>query len=97
MSELEQVKTLIGIEISNTDEDSLLNLLIERAGKIINELSRTPSTYEHLKVDATVFAYNQRGAEGNKTISSGGFSQSWYYDTMARFIKAHIPAQYVIK
>lgn len=95
MSALEQVKTIIGID--DNSEDALLELLLSRAESIVNQHSRTPKDYQHLVVDAVVIAYNQRGAEGNKSISSDGFGQTWAYQTMYDFIKAKLPARYVIK
>lgn len=95
MSELEQVKTIIGIV--DESEETLITLLLERAGDIIQLLSKTPKDYKHLKIDAVVFAYNQRGAEGTKAINSGGFSQTWAYDTMYHYIRGNLPARYVIK
>lgn len=95
MSILEQVKTIIGIV--DDSEDVLLQLLITRAEDIVSQFSRTPKAYEYLVVDAVVIAYNQRGAEGNKSTSSTGISQSWAYQTMHDFIKAQLPARYVIK
>lgn len=95
MGELEQVKLLLGL--LDDEQDSLITLLLERAGEIITSLTKTPKDYKHLKIDAVVVAYNQRGAEGNKVTSSGGFSQSWAYDTMYSYIRANLPAPYVIK
>jgi hypothetical protein len=95
MSELEKVKLLIGLV--DDDENSLITLLLELADEILRKLSRTPEDYGHLKIDAVVVAYNQRGAEGNKETRSGGFSQTWSYNTMYDFIKAKLPARYVIK
>lgn len=95
MSALDEVKIIIGLV--DDSEDALLELLLERATSIVEQLSRTPKDYQHLIVDAVVVAYNQRGAEGNKSISSDGFSQSWAYQTMYDFIKAKLPARYVIR
>lgn len=95
MGELKQVKLLLGI--GDDSEDTLLTLLLTRAEDIIKQLSKTPENFNHLKIDAAIVAYNQRGAEGNKSTSSGGFSQTWAYSTMYDFIKANLPARYVIK
>lgn len=95
MSELEKVKIWIGIE--GSDEDSLIVVLLEDAQEIIQGLSKTPKDYGYLKREAVVYAYNQRGAEGNRSTSSGGFSQSWYYETMSKFIKNNMPNPWVIK
>lgn len=95
MSDLEKIKILIGLV--DNDEDSLLELLLARAGEMIEKMSTSPKDFGHLKIDAAIVAYNQRGAEGNRSTSSGGFNQSWYFDTMARYIKENLPAQYAIK
>lgn len=95
MSELEEVKLLLGLK--NDDDDALISLLLNRAGEIINGLTRTPTRYNYLKIEATVIAYNQRGAEGNKSVNSGGIGQTWVHDVMSKFIRSNMPAQYVIK
>lgn len=97
MSELQEVKMWIGIENTDTSQDSLLTALLNRAEDIIKSFSRQPEKYIYLKLEAVIFAYNQRGAEGNKSQSSGGFSTSWYYETMSKFIRSNMPARYVIK
>jgi hypothetical protein len=96
MTELEKVKVLIGIDTDDTDEDSLLELLIEQAGNIISKLTRTPKDYDYLKVEAVVVAYNQRGEEGKRSQNSGGFSTSSYHSAMSGFIRANMPANYII-
>lgn len=95
MGELEQVKAIIGLV--DDSEDDLITLLLERAGDIIKLLSVSHKDYKHLKVDAVVVAYNQRGAEGNVSTSSGGFNQTWAYTTMYDYIRNNLPARYVIK
>ena len=94
MGELEKVKIWLGI--IGTEEDGLITLLLEEVESIIGRLSQTPNDYKHLKIEAVIYAYNQRGAEGNKFSGSDGFSQSWYYATMSSFIKNNMPAPYVI-
>lgn len=95
MSELEKVKIWIGLE--GNDEDALITLLLEEAESMLQRLSRTPNDYKHLKIEAVIAAFNQRGAEGNKSTGSGGFNQTWYFDTMSSFLKSNMPAQYVIR
>ena len=94
MSELEKVKLWIGVE--HTDDDSLIEMLLETAGEIMARLSRFPKDYESVKISAVVVAYNQRGSEGTRSGSSDGFSASWYSDTMEQYIKDKLPARYVV-
>ena len=94
MNDLEKVKVLTGFDTN--DEDSLLDLLIEQAGNIISKLTRTPKDYDYLKVEAVVIAYNQRGEEGKRSQNSGGFRTSSYHSAMSGFIRANMPAKYII-
>lgn len=92
MTELEEVKILIGdVAVGN---DQLLTVLLDRASKIVNGLTRTPKDYQHIKIEAVIYAFNQRGAEGNKSQSSGGMNTSWYYASMSQYIKENMPAQW---
>ena len=94
MSELEKVKLWIGVE--HTDDDTLIEMLLETADEIMARLSRFPKDYNTVKIAAVVVAYNQRGSEGTRSGSSDGFSASWYSDTMEQFIKEKLPARYVV-
>lgn len=95
MSALEEIKLIIGIV--DDSEDALLQLLIERAESIVEQLSRSPKDNEHIVIEAVIIAYNQRGAEGTKSTSVIGMGNSWAYSTMYDFIKSKLPARYVIK
>lgn len=93
MSELDKVKLQLGI--TDNTQDSLLTLLLEDAESIIDKTVNKGDGL--LAREAVVYAYNQRGAEGNKSHSSGGFSMSFYYDSMSSFITSKTPNKWVIK
>lgn len=97
MSVLDDVKLLIGIDKSDTEQDTLLSLMIDRATTMLESLTTHPKNHEYLIVDAVIYGYNLRGAEGNRSTSSGGFGTSWYYDSMRTYIQSQLPAQFVIK
>lgn len=96
MSDLEKVKLLIGIDEDDSN-DKLIELLLEQAEGIIKSRTRFSKDYDYLKVEAAVFAFNQRGTEGNKSQSSGGFSTSSYFSIMSDFIRNNMPARYIIR
>lgn len=94
VSELEKVKLWIGVE--HTDDDSLIEMLLETAKEIIRRNTKFPNDYKTVELEAVVVAYNKRGSEGTRSGSSDGFSASWYSDTMEQFIKDKLPARYVV-
>ena len=95
MTDLEQVKIIIG-DIAE-EQDELLAVLLLRAEEIIKRLSRTPKDFDHLKIEAVIVAFNQRGSEGEKSQSSGGFNTTSYYAVMSQFIKENMPAQWAAR
>ena len=95
MSELEKAKLYIGE--SSDGHDDLITFLLGEAEKIIKGRTKTPKRYEHLKLEAVLFAWNIRGVEGSKSRSTIGFSESLANSIMSDFIKQRMPAPYVIK
>jgi hypothetical protein len=100
---LTAVKLLVGIELNDTDKDSLLLLYLQRGQRIIlssiiggERMSEVPERYMDLLIDAAVTAYNQQGAEGTLSTSSNGISQQWQSGGMAEFIRSKLPAKPVI-
>jgi hypothetical protein len=95
---LDNVKTLIGL--GDTGEDALLTLYLQRGTRLIlsymvdgQNYTQVPPRYVDLLIDAVLVAYNQQGAEGTRSTSSSGISQSWTNSAMADYIHAHMPAK----
>jgi len=93
MSDLEKVKTQL--LITDDSQDSLITLLLDDAESLIAKTSSKGD--ELLKREAVIYAYNQLGVEGQKSQSSGGFSQNFYFDSMRSFINSKTFARWVIK
>lgn len=97
MDDLEKVKVLIGLDIDNEEAfDVFITLQLERAEDIIKNATLTPKKYEHLKVDAVVFAFNQQGYEGQLSGGTMGISANWDSTSMDRYIRERMPAPYTI-
>ena len=94
MTELETVKLFIG-EVAE-GQDDLLTALLEHAQRTINSLTQVPNDFKSLKIEAVVIAFNQRGADGNKSQGSGGFSTTWAYTSMTDYIRNSMPAPWAV-
>lgn len=86
MAVLEKLKIYLGI--SDTSQDALLSLLIEKAemavlnrrypfGYTDEEKDTTLSCYSDIVLDIAVYLYNKRGAEGQTGHFENGTSRSY--------------------
>lgn len=86
MAVLEKLKIYLGI--SDTSQDALLSLLIEKAemavlnrrypfGYTDEEKDTTLSCYSDIVLDIAVYLYNKRGAEGQTGHSENRTSRSY--------------------
>jgi len=71
---LEIVKMLLGMDISDTSKDNLLNHFIKKATDIILgycNIDALPEQYHDVAADLAVFLYNNRDLEGitKKTLT----------------------------
>lgn len=75
----------VRLEIDSTDEDSLLEELIQSAVDTVNNLRNYTSTdsaivesvYKSLVVDMAIVSYNRLGAEGETSHNENGVSRTF--------------------
>ena len=84
MNELNQLKTLLGKQGDNSEDDLLLMLLTLSAQKILervypydDSIKEVPSRYTTKQVEIAVYLYNKRGAEGQVSHSENGISRTY--------------------
>ncbi len=78
MTQLEKIK--IRLEIKDTNQDDLLNMLLEDAeGEILDFCNRDilPIKAEPLQRKLAIIYYNRLGSEGEVSRSEGGVSVSY--------------------
>lgn len=94
MSQLEKLKTMLGISADDTSQDAALQLLLDDvASDLLAWTNRTtlPAALEPTQRQIAVIRYNMQGVEGQKSHSEGGISRS--FDELPESIRATI-AQY---
>lgn len=94
MSQLEKLKTMLGIPAGDTSQDTALQLLLDDvASDILAWTNRDtlPVALEPTQRQIAVIRYNMQGVEGQKSHSEGGVSRS--FDELPESIRATI-AQY---
>ena len=84
MNKLDQLKTLLGKQGDNSEDDLLLMLLTLSAQKILDRvypyddsIEEVPSRYATKQVEIAVYLYNKRGAEGQISHSENGISRAY--------------------
>ena len=80
MTQLEKMKTKLGISLIDVSQDELLNLYLEDVKLDILELTHLSEVPEKLldtQVDIAIIAYNKQGIEGQTTHSEGGISRTF--------------------
>lgn len=76
---LDRIKERLGIQITDTSKDNILNELILGAGDLIKSYcNRDDVPDESLVVDMVVIAYRRLGAEGIQGRSIADFSATYY-------------------
>jgi len=75
MNKLNQLKTLLGKQGDNSEDDLLLMLLTLSAQKILDrvypyddKIEEVPSRYATKQIEIAVYLYNKRGARGKFPI-----------------------------
>lgn len=78
MSQLEKLKTRLGI--TDSSQDALLESILEDVGAdmlaITNRTELLPGM-SSLQIKIAIIEYNKQGSEGMSSDSQGGKSQSW--------------------
>lgn len=79
---LEKVKVYLGI--TDTEKDSLLNILIENAeAAFMDATSRDSANYQTVILKMVIEDYNRYGSEGISSLSFGSASESVLEDYSA--------------
>ena len=83
-NKLNQLKTLLGKQGDNSEDDLLLMLLTLSAQKILDRvypyddsIKEVPSRYATKQVEIAVYLYNKRGAEGQISHSENTISRTY--------------------
>ena len=84
MNKLNQLKTLLGKQDDNSEDDLLLMLLTLSAQKILDrvypyddKIEEVPSRYATKQVEIAVYLYNKRGAEGQISHNENGINRTY--------------------
>ena len=72
---LDKIKLILGI--SETDEDSLLELYIDMVNDELEELLRHSDVKDTLKIKMVVFKYNRRGTEALSAYNYSGVAETF--------------------
>lgn len=98
---LEDIKTVLGIDISDITQDILLNIYVRKSKTLIKKyLNITDETIdiETLYIDAIIeyvaINYNKRGNEGIKQYAQGSRSGT-YGDDLPQSVKDLLPVPYL--
>lgn len=100
-SKLSNLKTLLGIELSDTTQDEQLNVYLSMANdEIINwmyvnysdtpEDAEVPDKYSVVQVNAVVAGFNLRGGENEYRHVENGITREFHYSDMVDYIRAHV-------
>lgn len=100
IEKLEMLKTILGIDTSDSSEDARLTVYLSVAAKEIlgwrysykleNAPTEVPLEYEVTQIFAVVAGYSQSGAENQLSHSENGISRTFKYDSMIAFIRANV-------
>lgn len=88
---LNNVKLILGIDVSNTDNDDLLRLLEENAGKAIGFYLQleayvsVPEELEFIQEELTVARYNKLSHEGISQESLASRSVTFSMDDLSKY------------
>lgn len=80
MSQLEKLKTMLGIKLEDDTQDGILILLLEDVSSDLlswTNRTRLPATLESTQRQIAVIRYNMQGVEGQTAHSEGGVSRTF--------------------
>lgn len=79
---LDNIKTLLGIDLLDTSKDTLLNLLIDRATEFVKDYCNIDDTtgLETIIEELVILRYNKLSYEGKKGESLGSYSVTFEDD-----------------
>lgn len=96
---LENLKTLLGIQESDTSQDKKLNLILDATKRRLKFLLggiEPPEEMNYIVLDVSVIRFNKIGSEGLSSHTVEGESQSWSSNDFAGYmddIQAYLDSQ----
>lgn len=100
-SKMANLKTLLGIALSDTTQDDQLNVYLSMAKEeILNwmyvnfadvpEDAEVPDKYAVVQVNAVIAGYNLQGGENEFKHVENGITREFHYTDMVDYIRAHV-------
>ena len=100
-SKMSNLKTLLGIPLSDTTQDDQLNVYLSMAkDEILNwmyinfadvpEDAEVPDKYAVVHVNAVVAGFNLQGGENEFKHVENGITREFHYSDMVDYIRAHV-------
>ena len=99
LTQLEKLKIRLGISLTDTSKDDLLNMVLEDAGNEILDYCNRDTILpkmEGLQRELAITYYNRQGSEGESSRSEGGISVS-YSTEIPESIKSRLNAYRLLK
>lgn len=95
---LEMVVTLLGGEVTGSEEERLQAYLSAASKEILawrysyagNAPSEVPEEYEMTQIMAVIAGFSQSGAEGQATHSENSISRTFNYPDMLHYIRRNV-------
>lgn len=95
------IKTMIGIDASDTSEDALINTYLDMAKQeILNfkyslvgipeDITDVESEDEMTQIFAVVAGYNDRGAENQTSHNENQIYRTFHFTDMLEYIRNHV-------
>lgn len=81
---LEQIKRLLGIELSDESQDELLKVIIDLTSSrlcVLCDAEEVPSVLQYIITEVSVIRFNRIGSEGFTSHGVEGESISWNDDS----------------
>lgn len=100
-SKLTNVKRILGIDLSDTTQDSMISAYLQLAGEAILSWmyinlsdipmdAEVPEKYAATQVMAVVAGINQRGGENQYKHSENGIVREWHYTDMLEYVRSNV-------
>ncbi len=101
LEKLSMLKTLLGIDESDTSDDRRFSVYLDAAGREIlawryslatEEPEEVPAEYEMIQIHAVIAGYSISGAENETAHSENGINRTFKYEDMIAYIHNHVLA-----
>jgi len=100
-SKIKNLKTLLGIPLSDSSQDEQLNVYLSMAKEeILNWMyinfadvpqdAEVPDKYAVVHVNAVVAGFNLQGGENEFKHVENGITREFHYSDMVDYIRAHV-------